>query len=666
MTRYHITWRVALLYAALTLVFTYPVWVHPATRVCWAGDDTNLFAWTLSWDTYAFTHHPLSIFDANIYYPERYTLAYSENLIGSALIAAPVLWLTGNPVLAINVIALLSCFLCGVGAYVLARRVGVGPLGAALAGIVFAFAPPRLLRLGQLHLATVQWLPFGLACLHAYLDEGRKSDLRLAIGLFSLQALTSGHGAVFLLLSLLLLAIYRFALGEPLVFARRLRDVGVTGLLLLVPTVLVTIPYRIVQKEMGLHRTLTDWSTHPASFFSSPAHVHQFLLSQLPGLHINQDANAHLFPGFLPILLAIVACLPRLARRAGGANVAPRSALRWHRAAIALEVLSVLSLALAAWVAVAGSIKLTLRDVRLLTVRDSVRPLAILALAVVGRLALARRIPIKLATRCRRFWLGARGMVRRTAAAMVAWPAALRRNTVVFYAVLTILSLLLSAPPPLGLWPHVYWWPGLNFIRVPSRITILALLGLAVLAGMGFDRLSGWVRPTRRVGLAAIAGALLCIELAAMPLEPSEYKVVLPSIDRWLATRPAPFAVAEVPLADPDNVYAFERRQATFMLHSMAHWQKTIHAFSGFRPERYEKLYEQMDRFPDLTSLRALARLEVTYIVVHSDLYPPGEWEKIQARLAAYGAWLTLVHEETGGRVYALRDAEHGQRQDGK
>ena len=60
--------------------------------------DTHLFLWTLGWDVHAFTTQPLSIFDANIYYPQRLTLAYSENLIGSAFFAAPVLWLTGNSV----------------------------------------------------------------------------------------------------------------------------------------------------------------------------------------------------------------------------------------------------------------------------------------------------------------------------------------------------------------------------------------------------------------------------------------------------------------------------------------------------------------------------------------------------------------------------------------
>ncbi len=64
--------------------------------------NLELFAWTLSWGVRALTHHPRSIFEANIYFPQHHTLAYSENLIGSAGLAAPVLWLTGNPVVAIN------------------------------------------------------------------------------------------------------------------------------------------------------------------------------------------------------------------------------------------------------------------------------------------------------------------------------------------------------------------------------------------------------------------------------------------------------------------------------------------------------------------------------------------------------------------------------------
>src|SRR4030081_1009297 len=147
-------WHAVIFYAALTVELAYPLVRHAAGHVFSAGTDTDLFLWTLSWDVHAFGHQPLSIFDANIFAPLHRTLAFSEHLIGSGFFAAPVLWLTHNPVLAMNVVALLSCVLCGAGTYALARRVGIGAPGAALSGLIFAFAPPRFLRLDQLFLTT--------------------------------------------------------------------------------------------------------------------------------------------------------------------------------------------------------------------------------------------------------------------------------------------------------------------------------------------------------------------------------------------------------------------------------------------------------------------------------------------------------------------------------
>jgi hypothetical protein len=146
-------WQVTILYAALTVLLAYPLTVHPASRTLSLDADTNLFMWALAWDAHAFVHQPLSIFDANIFYPARHTLAYSENFIGSAMVAAPVIWLTDNLVLAMNSVVLLSCVLCGTGTFLLARAVGISSLGSTIAGLVFAFSPPRFLRLDQLHLA---------------------------------------------------------------------------------------------------------------------------------------------------------------------------------------------------------------------------------------------------------------------------------------------------------------------------------------------------------------------------------------------------------------------------------------------------------------------------------------------------------------------------------
>ena len=64
-------------------------------------------------------------------------------------------------------------------------------------------------------------------------------------------------------------------------------------------------------------------------------------------------------------------------------------------------------------------------------------------------------------------------------------------TTSAFYVLIAVLATLMFVDRPFELWRYVYWLPGLNFIRVPSRFIILTMLALSVLAGFGFDRLVG-------------------------------------------------------------------------------------------------------------------------------------------------------------------------------
>jgi hypothetical protein len=137
-------------------------------------------------------------------------------------------------------------------------------------------------------------------------------------------------------------------------------------------------------------------------------------------------------------------------------------------------------------------------------------------------------------------------------------------------------------------------------------------------------------------------------EFAAMPMALERAPAEFPAADRWLDGQPKPFVVAELPVAD------FERRQSEFMLHSMAHWQKTVHGYSGFWPLAHQDLYRRMRSFPDDASLAALRRFGVSYVVVHADLYAPGEWDRVQAAIGQQGDALRLLHVAGPGRVYRL------------
>ncbi len=542
-------WHVGLLYCALTTALAYPLARHVAGYVLSVSPDTDLLLWMLSWDAHALTSHPLSIFDANIFAPLHRTLAFSENMIGSGLFAVPILGLTHNPVLAMNLLALLSCVLCGLGAFTLARRAGAGSTGAAIGGLVFAFAPTRFLRLDQLFLATLQWMPFSLACLHSYLDDGTRGkpfQLRLAAAFFTLQALTSGHGAVFLGFASIALIGYRLVLGAPLAVGKRVRDLGITGALLLAPIVPMLVAYVRVQRDMGLKRSLGDWVVAtPTSFLASPTYVHSFLLTKLiPTAQVNETATAYLFPGYIPLVLAAAALISIGAAR--------------------------------------------------------------------GR----------------------------------------KHANTIFYALIVAFCVWLSMGPPYGLWPVVYWLPGFNFIRATSRFMLLATLGLSVMAAMGFDWITTRLSGTARLVAAGLIAGSLAGEFA-VPLEVKPYAVVIPSADRFVAHLPKPFTVAEVPLPPSVPEYEFEQRQAEFMLHTTEHWQKTIHGWSGLQPPGHLVLWDRLTRFPDEASLRSLAEFQVDYIIVHTDLYRPGEWQEVERRLAAYGDRLTLRYTDGTSRVYA-------------
>lgn len=619
---------VALLFLALTVVLTYPLSVHPWSTTFPGSSDRNLYAWTLAWDAHALLHRPLAIFDANIFHPYARTLAYSENLIGAAMLVAPVQWVVQDPFLSFNLAALASVPLCAFGAYLLACRLGLDTSSAWICGLVFGFAPPRFLRIDQLHLTSVQWIPFCLAYAHRYVRTRRAFDLRVALAFLSLQLLTSGHGAVFLLAALAGLVVYLLATGEPVQFVRTLRDAGLVSAFVLLPAALVFVPYRLVQLEVGLRRDLNDWTGSWASFLASPTHLDAFLLEHLGtfGARINTDAQAYLFPGLLPVLLA---CAAFFVSRQQHTSRVRTPGTRVGTLAATLELAALIALGVGIYIAITGTSRLVIGGLTI-TVKQVWRVWALAALLAGVRMTLRSRVPFSIRTR----------MVNLTRARL-----RLRDDMRVFYLLIVVACLLLAVGPPLGPWRYIYWIPGLSFIRVPSRFMILGTLGIAVLCAYGFARLTRTTSSTTRRIATMAATLALVAEFAVVPFEVVASPRQIPMADRWLATQPTPFVVAELPPMDPTIP----------MLHSTVHWQKTVHGYSGWNPDLSQQIAAALPSIPEAASLNVLSHAGVTYLVVHTSMYDPAEWQALEPKLAASDR-LELRHADPEGRVYALRE----------
>ena len=161
--------------------------------------DPLMVTWVLSWVAHQLPIAPAHIFDANIFYPERNTLAYSETLLVPGLLSAPLAWLGVGPILIYNLVFLSGFALSGVGVALLVRRL-TGHAGAAIvAGFVFAFPPYRIDHYAHLQLQQTQFIPLALWAFHRLLDTNRLRD-GVLLGVFTAgQMLSCMYYGIFLI-----------------------------------------------------------------------------------------------------------------------------------------------------------------------------------------------------------------------------------------------------------------------------------------------------------------------------------------------------------------------------------------------------------------------------------------------------------------------------------
>jgi hypothetical protein len=236
--------------------------------------------------------------------------------------------------------------------------------------------------------------------------------------------------------------------------------------------------------------------------------------------------------------------------------------------------------------------------------------------------------------------------------------AELRDNPVVLYGLLAVVALWLTLGTPFGLWKVARALPAFTFIRVPSRFSMLEFLALAVLAGFGFERLTRGLRRGTASVAALLAMAILIAEFFAAPLELRLTVVERPAAERWLAQQAKPFAMAEVPVPDSLSEVTQALWETRYMLHSTAHWQKTIHGYSGVDTPGHIALRNALTRFPDEASLTLLADRGVDWVIVHPQLYAESERADAEARIAQYADRLVLAFTSPDGRVYRLRTTD--------
>jgi hypothetical protein len=194
--------------------------------------------------------------------------------------------------------------------------------------------------------------------------------------------------------------------------------------------------------------------------------------------------------------------------------------------------------------------------------------------------------------------------------------------------------------------------PGFSGMRVPARISVLALFGVSILAGLGAARALGKARRLEGAAGAGILGLLL-FEYQTHSLErvlPPALEI--PAAHRWLGGTNEDGAVLVLPIHEGEAIV----EESLYMYYSTSHFKPLVNGYSGWWPNDYWELVGRLRHFPTSRSLRfLLERAPVRYVVVHYDRIPEPRRRQLEAGMERYRERLPEVFRMGNDRVYEVR-----------
>ena len=622
-------------FCVFTAILTWPYVTSLRDAVVDPGDP-YLVSWILWWDYHQTFTDPLNLFQSNLFYPLRYTLAFSENSYGIALPFFPLYALGARP-LTVHAVAIFVGFvLCGYTAFRLGRTV-TGSTGAGwITGIAFAFVPLRLSMLSHVHYLFSIWIPVVFESLILFVRQpNRKRALYLGVAFF-MSGLTCITWLTFSLLPLLLCAAVLMTRYERwrdgACWRRGVVAIGAAGVLLL-PFLL---PYYFVDQLYHFHRSIEevkDGSALPICWLQADwrNHLWHNLYQNLPG-----QARFRLFPGLLPLTLAVAACV--LAVRPVSARL-PVTPPRFRLLPLLDVLIGAAFLFALAVIAAAQSEKLH-------PARLSISPehaLGLLVLLAAARLCFSYPRAARfqnanfVATlhserRCDAFWIG---------------------------LILFVLGFVYSLGWNFFVYRLLYEFvPIFRSIRVPARGAMYAYLGLALLAGLGAKSLAGLVRagharlkPALIFGLIAIP---LLYELNAAPLKFIHGDIDPDAVTLRLKETKMRGGIVILP-AGPEVNHRHVLRAAD-------HMKPLIVGISGFNSP-YEDQIEAATRSGPLgpTLMKMFEEIPASYVVISNHLIAPerrADYQTFLARAVTAGRLRFINRFDGKDDLYAVVKTE--------
>ncbi|MGC8926719.1 MAG: hypothetical protein ACP5QK_02210 [Myxococcota bacterium] len=255
---------VVLIYFIFTVIFTYPLIIDLNESVPSDLGDPLLNIWTLWWDMEQMIHLNISnYFNANVMFPYKNALAFSEHLTGEAILGLPFYILFRNPLTVYNILYLLSFVIAGFGTYLLTYKLTNNKFASFVAGFIYTFVPHRFGQIGHIQTLYSGFFPICFLFLIRFIDNLKMRDALLLSVFIIIQSLMNMYYVVYLAITMLTIGI-PYAILRGRIFKIRLHLLSILIIVIAIITLLpFLLPYIELREAFGLQRDISTIASLP-------------------------------------------------------------------------------------------------------------------------------------------------------------------------------------------------------------------------------------------------------------------------------------------------------------------------------------------------------------------------------------------------------------------
>jgi hypothetical protein len=241
--------------------------------------------------------------------------------------------------------------------------------------------------------------------------------------------------------------------------------------------------------------------------------------------------------------------------------------------------------------------------------------------------------------------IGAVVLVRQLPRRLEQHPLPARALVLLIGAALVMLVLAFGDEVQIG--DHSVWMPyaalrdlpGFAGIRATARFVAFPMLAVALLAGVGLDRVVREWSSRARLTAAIVMAALVVAETAtAITFLRVPDRAGARAVNEELDGRPAG-TVLELPMTSPADGAVWPYVEMPRQWLARIDGQRRVGGYSGFDPPGFEHQVDVLDTFPSRPALELLDELDVRYVVLRTAVPDPEGFESTMTDFDGVGRY---------------------------